>query len=140
MLKLQSRTISRIVALNILAVKIRWKVLAQGIVREHFWQMLFSCFFLDYKNHPCRRDCLRTTSMTCEYNFTVEHYQTLSRACYNCPFNMTDCHRPHCVPADGFLRAIKVVNRMMPGPALHVSIVSFSFSGKKIQKIFRKAS
>ncbi|KAL4235459.1 multicopper oxidase [Mactra antiquata] len=74
----------------------------------------------DYKTHPCRRNCLGSKRMTCEYDFIVEHYQTLSRACYNCPHNITDCYRPHCVPGDGFLRAIKVVNRMMPGPAIHV--------------------
>lgn len=74
----------------------------------------------DYNDHPCRRECMGSFPLVCEYNFTIEHYQTLSRACYNCPHNMSDCDRPHCVPADGFLRAIKVVNRMMPGPALHV--------------------
>ncbi|WAR12214.1 LAC2-like protein [Mya arenaria] len=39
--------------------------------------------------------------MTCEYNFTIEHYQTLSRACFNCPYDAADCYRPHCIPGDG---------------------------------------
>lgn len=59
--------------------------------------------------------------MTCEYNFTVEYYHTLSRACYDCPLNVTDCARPHCVAADGTKRGIMTVNRMVPGPGIHVS-------------------
>lgn len=74
-----------------------------------------------YVDHPCNRDCISSTGpRVCEYNFTVEHYQTLSRACYNCPRNISDCFRPHCVSADGGVRAIKVVNRMMPGPQINV--------------------
>ncbi|KAK3090802.1 hypothetical protein FSP39_014772 [Pinctada imbricata] len=75
-----------------------------------------------YENHPCIRECHAHSSMTCEYNFTAEYYYTLSRACYNCPFNATDCHRPHCVPADGTARAITVINRMLPGPAIHICL------------------
>lgn len=58
--------------------------------------------------------------MTCEYNWTVEWYSVLSRACGNCPFNETDCYRPHCVSANGFVRGISVVNRMLPGPQINV--------------------
>ncbi|XP_064615679.1 uncharacterized protein LOC135479706 [Liolophura sinensis] len=57
---------------------------------------------------------------TCEYYFTVEWYFVLTKACYNCPFNKTDCYRPHCISADGFPRAVVVVNRMLPGPAIQV--------------------
>ncbi|KAH3771415.1 hypothetical protein DPMN_172732, partial [Dreissena polymorpha] len=76
----------------------------------------------DYVTHPCKRNCLDPgqKSMRCEYNFTLETYQTLSRACYDCPNTAADCARPHCIPGDGFVRAVKVVNRMLPGPALHV--------------------
>ncbi|KAJ8298424.1 hypothetical protein KUTeg_024955 [Tegillarca granosa] len=75
----------------------------------------------DYKNHPCIRKCHENDVMTCKYNFTVEYYYTLSKACYNCPYNKTDCQRPHCVAANGMPRAIVVANRMLPGPAIHVS-------------------
>lgn len=44
----------------------------------------------------------------------------MSKACYGCPFNETDCFRPHCIAADGFRRSLLVINRMMPGPAIEV--------------------
>ena len=50
----------------------------------------------------------------------MEAYHTLSKACFDCPFNQTDCFRPHCVPADGFEKSILTVNRMIPGPAIQV--------------------
>lgn len=50
----------------------------------------------------------------------VEWYETLSKACYDCPFNKTDCYRPHCIYGDGFRRSVLVVNRMMPGPSIEV--------------------
>ena len=77
---------------------------------------------LDYKNHPCIRSCGINKHMTCEYNFTIEYYFTLTKACNDCPFNKTDCERPHCVPADGTPRGLITVNRMLPGPAIHVSM------------------
>lgn len=52
----------------------------------------------------------------------VEEFETMSKACYNCPFNETDCFRPHCVAADGMKRSIMVVNRMMPGPSIEVCL------------------
>ncbi|XP_071124881.1 uncharacterized protein [Mytilus edulis] len=74
----------------------------------------------DYKEHPCIRPCKTDHPMTCEYNFTVEYYYTLTKSCYECPYNTTDCGRPHCVPADGNQRGIITVNRMLPGPGIHV--------------------
>ncbi|GFO31991.1 multicopper oxidase [Plakobranchus ocellatus] len=75
----------------------------------------------DYSDHPCKRECTkRGRPMTCKYVFVVENYYTLSRACQLCPFNQSHCSLPHCVAADGERRAIKVVNRMMPGPAIEV--------------------
>ncbi|XP_037958323.1 uncharacterized protein LOC119687869 [Teleopsis dalmanni] len=74
-----------------------------------------------YKNHPCVRECrLNEPPKTCQYNFVVEWYQTLSKACFNCPQNATDCQRPHCIVSDGIARSITIVNRMMPGPAIEV--------------------
>ena len=52
----------------------------------------------------------------------MEAYHTLSKACFDCPFNQTDCFRPHCVPADGFEKSILTVNRMLPGPAIQVQL------------------
>jgi len=58
--------------------------------------------------------------MTCGYNFTLEHYQVMSKACYDCPNKLSDCSRLDCIPADGVDRAIAVVNRIMPGPSIRV--------------------
>lgn len=58
--------------------------------------------------------------MKCDYEFTVEWYTTLSKACYNCPQNTTDCNRKHCITADGVERVVMSVNRMIPGPLIQV--------------------
>ncbi|KAK3597474.1 hypothetical protein CHS0354_041893 [Potamilus streckersoni] len=73
-----------------------------------------------YENHTCIRECTLNSSRTCVYDFILEYYFTLTKACYNCPINVTDCYRPHCVAANGYPRAIMTVNRMLPGPAIHV--------------------
>ncbi|MPC99172.1 hypothetical protein E2C01_094569 [Portunus trituberculatus] len=44
----------------------------------------------------------------------------LSRACYDCPRNKTDCERPECITADGTRRMIFTVNKQLPGPAIQV--------------------
>uniref|UniRef100_A0A2M4ACB5 Putative multicopper oxidase n=1 Tax=Anopheles triannulatus TaxID=58253 RepID=A0A2M4ACB5_9DIPT len=74
-----------------------------------------------YSDHPCRRPCrLGRKPETCYYRFRLEWYRTLSKACYNCPYNSTDCARPHCITGDGVRRNVAVINRMMPGPAIDV--------------------
>ena len=74
--------------------------------------------------HPCSRPCeLDAEPMTCHYNFSVESYHTLSTACFNCPFNQTDCFRPDCIPGNGIKRSVTVINRMLPGPAVQVRVI-----------------
>lgn len=73
-----------------------------------------------YRVHPCIRECVEGKSLTCNYEFVVEEFHTMSKACYNCPSNITDCYRPHCIVADGMKRSIVVVNRMLPGPSIEV--------------------
>nr|XP_023019016.1 laccase-1-like [Leptinotarsa decemlineata] len=69
----------------------------------------------------CKRSCVKGASpMICRYHFEVEWYHSLSKACYNCPFNITDCFRPHCIPGDGTRRGVVTVNRKLPGPAIEV--------------------
>lgn len=58
--------------------------------------------------------------MVCRYNFTIEWYQTMSKACYDCPLVLDDCKRPDCITGDGRKRSIVVVNRQMPGPSIEV--------------------
>jgi len=65
-----------------------------------------------FVGHPCDRECVSgEPSMVCKYSMAAELYNTLSKACYDCPHNMTDCNRPHCVSADGIERGIIVINR-----------------------------
>ncbi|XP_070173598.1 uncharacterized protein [Littorina saxatilis] len=75
----------------------------------------------EYKDHPCKRQCEDGAApMKCRYTFVIEYYHTLTKACHQCPHNLTDCQRPHCVAGDGMRRGLMTVNRMLPGPALHV--------------------
>ncbi|XP_068624063.1 uncharacterized protein [Battus philenor] len=72
-------------------------------------------------DHPCQRECVEGAEpMICFYHFNLEWYQTMSKACYDCPYNASDCSRPDCIPADGMSRPLNVVNRKMPGPAIEV--------------------
>lgn len=78
-------------------------------------------FLLPGAESPCMRPCQAgSVPMVCRYRFVVEWYQTMSRACYDCPMNLTDCRRPQCIPADGVSRPVLVVNRQMPGPSIQV--------------------
>ncbi|KAI7815129.1 laccase [Rhyzopertha dominica] len=73
--------------------------------------------------HPCQRTCTKNAPpMVCRYKFQVEWYQTMSKACYDCPYVGSDCELPHCVPGDGRKRPILVVNRQMPGPGIEVCV------------------
>lgn len=74
----------------------------------------------NWANHPCRRDCKDTGTLTCHYVFVVEKLSSMSKACYDCPFNVTDCFRPHCMPTDGDQRTLYTVNRQLPGPTIEV--------------------
>lgn len=78
----------------------------------------------DWSTHPCRRACDDCTKpMQCPYVFVVETYTSMSKACYDCPFNVTDCYRPHCLPADGSTKDLYVVNRQFPGPSIEVTLM-----------------
>ena len=71
--------------------------------------------------HPCLRECSNPPEpKTCKYSFTIESYYVLSRACFDCPVNKSDCLRPQCVPLNGVKRSIMTVNRQSPGPSIQV--------------------
>ena len=73
---------------------------------------------LDYVNHECIRNCEKSKPMECIYDFKLEWYSVLSRNCFNCTENPEDCFKPHCVSANGFIRPIKTVNRILPGKSI----------------------
>lgn len=74
-----------------------------------------------YDKHPCDRVCgQKEDPMVCRYTFDIELFNSLNKACFNCPSNLTDCYLPHCVSADGMERGIITVNRQMPGPPVAV--------------------
>lgn len=58
--------------------------------------------------------------MKCVYNWNIEWYSTLSKACLDCPFNITNCNKKDCIAANGVNRAVIAVNKMIPGPSLTV--------------------
>jgi len=62
--------------------------------------------------------------MTCEYDLTLETYVTMSKACFLCPFVLSDCDREHCVAADGVRRMFYAVNRELPSPQIRVKLLS----------------
>ncbi|XP_053649062.1 uncharacterized protein [Cherax quadricarinatus] len=68
----------------------------------------------------CVRECHYGDYRICTYQFHVQEYHTLSRACYQCPDNAADCYRQDCIPADGVARPLLAVNRQLPGPAIQV--------------------
>jgi hypothetical protein len=75
----------------------------------------------DYINHPCIRPCNSNTKpMICEYDWRIEWYSVLSKACLDCPFNKTNCDRKDCVSGNGVPRTIITINRMLPGPQINV--------------------
>ncbi|XP_048752208.2 uncharacterized protein LOC125663848 isoform X2 [Ostrea edulis] len=107
------------------------------IVPTHIWSLALSVLNLvshvalsdysfksrlsDYRDHACARECEEDGApLVCEYDFNIEYYYTLTQACYGCPYNTTDCFRPHCVATDGVSRGVMTVNRMLPGPAIRV--------------------
>ncbi|KAK3917446.1 L-ascorbate oxidase [Frankliniella fusca] len=71
---------------------------------------------------PCYRDCTKDPEpRTCYYVFVEEIYATLTQACGNCSLgNETQCYQNDCVFADGVERTMYSINRMLPGPAIHV--------------------
>ncbi|KAK6192790.1 hypothetical protein SNE40_004203 [Patella caerulea] len=74
-----------------------------------------------YSSHPCKRECVKgEVPQVCVYNFTVESYRVLSKACHDCPFNVSDCAREECVAGDGNPRVVSTFNRQIPGPKIEV--------------------
>ena len=69
----------------------------------------------------CQRPCDIGDTRVCHYDFRVQEYFTMSRACYNCPDNLTDCSREECIAADGVTIPVLAVNRQLPGPSIQVS-------------------
>ncbi|XP_069163860.1 uncharacterized protein [Procambarus clarkii] len=70
--------------------------------------------------HECERECVAGDTRTCRYTFHLQEYHTMSRACFDCPHNLTDCSRPECVAGDGVARPLVAINRQLPGPSVQV--------------------
>lgn len=69
---------------------------------------------------PCQRECDDGPARRCVYDFHVEYYFTMSKACFDCPHRREDCDRHHCIPADGVERGVISINRQIPGPSIQV--------------------
>lgn len=96
-----------------------------GIVIEAPSQKELKIFEEHGYHHPCKRNCTEEKEeMLCYYSFDIENYYTMSKACYNCPNNNSDCFRPDCIVADGIPRQVIVANRKLPGPSIEVITTS----------------
>lgn len=71
--------------------------------------------------HDCQRVCDGGPARRCVYDFHVEYYFTMSKACFDCPHKGEDCDRHHCIPADGIERGVIAINRQLPGPSIQVA-------------------
>ena len=49
----------------------------------------------------------------------------LLQACWDCPGNSSHCSLPHCVAADGGIRAFVAINKQLPGPSIQVRMYYF---------------
>lgn len=97
-------------------------ILAYSITSNDTVTELLEYVLLDGEKHPCARTCIKNAPpMVCRYTFTLEWYQTMSKACYDCPYVGDDCNREHCIPGDGRKRPVLVVNRQIPGPSIEVT-------------------
>ena len=105
-------------------------ILCVAIIFQVSFIKMLKCYIFNsghfdmVEEHECNRPCSWPPQpKTCRYTFTVEWLQSMSLACYDCPFNLTDCERPGCIPVNGVARPIVVVNRQLPGP--HVQVHGF---------------
>lgn len=81
------------------------------------------CFLLIIASalcHECERPCVEGDTKTCMYEFHLQEYYTLGRACFDCPNELSDCRREECIAADGVSRPLLTINRQLPGPAIQV--------------------
>ncbi|GAB6026424.1 hypothetical protein CHUAL_012625 [Chamberlinius hualienensis] len=42
----------------------------------------------------------------------------MTKGCFNCPLNVSDCYRPTCIPGIGVPRMIYTANLQLPGPTI----------------------
>ncbi|KAK3907665.1 Multicopper oxidase PfmaD [Frankliniella fusca] len=75
------------------------------------------------KPDPCYRECVSGETMVCKYDFHEEIYNALNAACGRCADGeFGDCFLEACVQVDGVERTVYSINRMLPGPAIHVCV------------------
>ncbi|XP_018332567.1 laccase-2 [Agrilus planipennis] len=82
------------------------------------------CLYLGYlaeEPHSCLRPCtVDGEPLTCYYNWTLALFRTMSKACYDCPKNLSDCYLEDCIAADGTEKMIFSVNKLLPGPKIEI--------------------
>ncbi|CAG9818287.1 unnamed protein product [Phaedon cochleariae] len=93
---------------------------SNGVADKNNTDIQINYVLLDGTN-TCNRTCIKgEPPVLCKYHFDVEQYHSLSKACYDCPYNLNDCFRKDCIPGDGSKRGIVTINRQLPGPTIQV--------------------
>ncbi|XP_055904766.1 uncharacterized protein LOC129940445 [Eupeodes corollae] len=69
----------------------------------------------------CNRECVENDRRVCYFNFVLEHYHAMGSACKSCGQGVVeDCDHHQCIVGDGTEKGVMSINRMIPGPAIHV--------------------
>ncbi|GAB6021788.1 hypothetical protein CHUAL_004365 [Chamberlinius hualienensis] len=86
------------------------------------YHLLLISFFstLILTKHICDRQCVKGKSKECHYDFVFDRYYTMSKACFNCPLNISDCYRPMCITGNGVVRLLYTANVQLPGPTIAI--------------------
>ena len=80
----------------------------------------------------CQRECDDGPSQRCVYDFHIEHYYTMSKACQDCPNKLDECELHHCITADGVGRGVVSINRQIPAPSIQVFDPLWNSSNSRI--------
>ncbi|XP_055923912.1 uncharacterized protein LOC129954192 [Eupeodes corollae] len=74
-----------------------------------------------YPGEKCNSKCVKNQTRVCYFEWTLELYHAMGPACGKCEEGVvSDCFKPQCIVGDGYQKGVMSINRMIPGPALHI--------------------
>ncbi|XP_055915066.1 LOW QUALITY PROTEIN: uncharacterized protein LOC129948201 [Eupeodes corollae] len=100
------------------------KLLAEAFVVLVLSEYLALAQFANLTQYPgdlCDSKCVKGKKRLCYFEWTLELYQAMGPACGKCEQGVaSDCSKPQCVVGDGHQKGVMSINRMIPGPPMHV--------------------